>query len=175
MINITDNLFSLIFHALFLFMALSLLYIFVVSKIESKAFRNEIGSQIKNNLLQQLSKNDTNGNFKKVLQANSNSLEKLTKYYSSETKETIAYNNGLKNMMILIVIIFVLSIILPYLFLRFTCNYKVPLGSIILENVILFIFIGVFEVFFFLKIASKFVPTPPSTLVNEIIDNLNKQ
>ena len=174
MIKITDNIFSLIFHALFLFVALSLLYVFIISKMETQAFKDEIGSQIVNNLPQQLAKQDKGKKLKLVLNSSSNSLDKLDKYYDQQTKETIAYNNGLKNMMVLIVIIFILSITLPYLFLRFTCNYKVPLGSIILENIILFIFIGLFEVFFFLKIARKYIPTPPSKLINKIIDNLNK-
>lgn len=171
--TLTDNLFSMIFHALFLFIALSSLYVFVISKMEQDVFKNEIGNKIKDILPDKLKEKDIDGILKKTLKDNEGSLKKLQEYYDKPEKETEIYNTGLTRMMILIIVIFIVSIILPYIFLKITCNYNVPLGSIILENIMLFIFIGGFELFFFLKIASKYVPTEPSTLVNRIIQDIN--
>jgi hypothetical protein len=45
---------------------------------------------------------------------------------------------------------------------------------VLLENIITFIFVGIIEVVFFLNVALKFVPSPPSLIFTSIIDNLKK-
>jgi len=42
------------------------------------------------------------------------------------------------------------------------------------ENVVLFVAIGVVELIFFLKIALKFVPAPPSYMNQQVIDTLKE-
>lgn len=47
-------------------------------------------------------------------------------------------------------------------------------GYILLENIITFIFVGIVEIIFFLNIALKFIPTPPSLIFKSLIESLKK-
>lgn len=48
------------------------------------------------------------------------------------------------------------------------------IGYLFLENIITFIFVGLIEILFFLNVALKFVPTPPSLIVTSFINSLNE-
>jgi hypothetical protein len=47
-------------------------------------------------------------------------------------------------------------------------------GHILLENIITFIFVGIVEIIFFLNIALKFIPVPPSLIFKSLIESLKK-
>ena len=51
-----------------------------------------------------------------------------------------------------------------------SCGKCVPLTHIITENIITFIFIVLVEYLFFVNVAFKFVPAPPSLLTNSLIN-----
>lgn len=180
-IEYTPLVFSLIFHALFLFIALSLLYLFVILPIERNTFQDEIKNNIEKfdidkKILDNLSKQTPNIQKPTVDLLNSDDtrdrLQRMNEYYSKPEPSTEITNKYLVALMIAVIIIFVLSIIIPYLFLRYSCNYPIPIGRIILENIGLFVLVASFEIAFFWYIARKYVPVQPTTLVNRIIENI---
>jgi hypothetical protein len=46
---------------------------------------------------------------------------------------------------------------------------------VVLENCITFFFVGLVEIMFFINIASKFIPAPPSTIFTSLLSNLQNQ
>ena len=56
--------------------------------------------------------------------------------------------------------------------LKVSCRKRVPVGKILLENVVLFGFIGVIEYVFFQEIATKYIPTKPSFLIDQTLQSL---
>ena len=62
-------------------------------------------------------------------------------------------------------------IIIGVLFFINALSFDV-LKHILLENVLTFIFVGIIEIIFFLNIALKFIPAPPSLIFTSLIDNL---
>jgi hypothetical protein len=175
----TTLIFSLLFHALFLFVALSMLYLFVILPIERNAFNNEIKENINKFDIQTKIKNrldtldPTNRNLAiSVIQNAQPLLKRYETFYSTPEPSAQLTNKYLVYLIITVIVILVLSIIVPYLFLKFSCSYDIPVGKIILENIILFIMVGVFEVGFFWYIARKYIPVQPSVFSNRIVDNI---
>ena len=162
--------FSSFLHALILFTILSALFILVISQLESKAFKNEINDNIQKYLPQALAQNDKDGSLKKVIK--NLPIDNLKQIYSIPSAETSVYNSWLKKAMFIIIGAAIVVLIVSALFLYFTCGKKIPLWFIIIENLIIFLFVGIFEAVFFLKIASKYVPVPPSLLINTLYSDL---
>jgi hypothetical protein len=175
----TTLIFSLLFHALFLFVALSVLYLFVILPIERNAFNNEIKENINKfdiqtkikNRLNELDPNSRNLAIT-AIQTAQPLLKRYEDFYNTPELSTQITNKYLVYLIIAIIIIFILSILLPYLFLRFSCNYTLPIGEIIMENILLFILVGSFEIGFFWYIARKYIPVQPSTFSNRVVENI---
>jgi len=164
--------FNVLFHVLILFTILSALFTFVISKLEEKAFKNEIENALNNNFPDALQRYDKDGKFKNLLK--NISLDKLKQLYLKPTESTTVYNSWLKRFMITIIVSLLLLIVISGLFLSFSCNQCLPIGSIIKLNLIIFLFIGIFEYFFFKNIAQNFIPAPPSLLITRVFDDLKK-
>lgn len=171
-IDKTDYSFSLIFHVLFLFVALSLLLVFIISKIETQVFQEQIDERLTSIIPTTLSGSDNNGILKQFFKDKQSTLNDLSKFYSSNTNNTNTNNNYLKIIMIIIAVSLLLLILIPYLYLKFVGNYDVSMGKILTENLILFIFVGAFEAFFFFKFAKNYIPVLPSVFVNSVYKDI---
>jgi hypothetical protein len=166
----TSIIFSSFLHALILFTILSVLFIYVISVLEKNAFKTEINKNIDNTLPKALEMNDKNGQIKVMLQQLP--LDKLSKIYQKPSESVVIYNYWLKTTMIICIIAGLIGIIISSLFLYFTCNRRIPFWYILLENIIIFTVVGLFEAYFFLTIAFKYVPVPPSLLINRLYEDL---
>lgn len=166
----TATIFSSFLHALILFIILSALFVFVISKIEEKLFNDEISKHIQEELPKSLKENDTDGSIKLLLKGVPfNRLEKL---YSEPSEDTQIYNTWLKKVMLLVASAILIIIIISALFLYFSCGQLIPVGHIVGENIVIFTLVGIFEGLFFYYIASKYVPVPPSLLINRLYGDL---
>ena len=56
--------------------------------------------------------------------------------------------------------------------LKVSCRKRIPVGQILLENILLFGFIGIIEYVFFQEIATKYIPTKPSFLIDQTLQSL---
>ena len=164
--------FNVMFHVLILFTILSALFTFVISKLEEDAFKKEIETAFSESIPKTLNKYDTDGKLKDILKGVS--LEKLKLLYNKSSDSTVIYNTWLKRFMLTLIISLILLITISALFLGYSCNKCLPMGTIIKTNLVIFLFIGIFEFFFFKKIAQKYVPAPPSLLTSRVFDDLKK-
>jgi hypothetical protein len=166
----TSVVFSTLLHALILFGILSALFVFVISKLEKSIFEKEINDNVNNILLDNLHKLDKDGSIKKMLKQIP--LDRLVRYYDKPSSDIVVYNDWLQRTMIFFAIAVGIILIISALFLYFTCGQIIPLWSILLENLVIFSLVGMFEAVFFLNIASKYIPVPPSLLVTQLFDDL---
>jgi hypothetical protein len=89
--------------------------------------------------------------------------------------EITKHNNGLTRLGVYMIAGIFVAWLLLYYFLKIVMRYDLGLREIILENIIIFSFVGVFEVYFFLNLASKYIPSPTSAAGTSAIDRLKKR
>lgn len=146
-------------HAFVLFTVLSLLFIIVISKVERSTFSDTIGSQIQSSLPAALAKADSAGAIRAQLRTIP--LEKLRTVYSTPDPAAASYNAWLIRTMIIINVFLFIFAVTSSWFLNRECA---SLKHILLENALLFAAVGAFEYWFFMNVAIKYIPVPPSTL-----------
>jgi len=161
---------NIILHMLILFTFLSLLFFTFISKVEEKAFKNEI-----EDLLERTITSVLEGNKDVALPA-IDEVRPVLKYveniYSNPSRESLKQNIMIKFMSVFTALL----LLTTFASIAFTaiaeCKHSVPLGRLILENVIIFSFVGVVEYLFFVNIAMKYIPAPPSLLIKTIINRV---
>ena len=173
-------------HVLILFTFLTILYFFVIAPLEKDAFEKEIKDQIKSSLNEQLSelRDDSEVDRKlctiinyKTKDENGNEvlvIDELLNELSTSSTEITEHNKWITGVAIAIVSILTIGLIFYVNTLSKTCCKQMNIGYIIKENIITFIFIGLVEYLFFTQVAFKYIPAPPSTLVNSLIDNFKE-
>ena len=162
---------DLYIHIMILVIVLSIAFWFLIAPSEKKSFTDEITRQVDSSVKDIL---DKNPDIIKAIKPEVNILETMSKYYSKPDSVTEDYNRWLKRVNIIIIIVLIVNFLILWLLLRFSCGRCIPIGKIFAENIFLFICIGIVEIIFFLKVASKFVPVTPSFMVNTFINGLKK-
>ena len=155
-----------------LFTFLSAFFFAYVSKIEEKAFQQELGNMIEQDLGKILNSNmevkNEISNFKPL-------LSRLQRLYEKPDPYTEERNKMLRIITMLIICSLLIMLFTIFFSIKYDCGKDIHIGNIILENIILFIFVGLTEFIFFTNIAIKYIPTKPSLLVNTLISTLKKQ
>jgi hypothetical protein len=152
-------------HIIILLIVLSTAFWVYLSKVETKSLQGEVEQQIDNII--------KNSDDNKIL--SSIDYNELLKIFNGKTSFSVKdHNKSLKKLNIIIILLLIFSFFVIWLILSVNCGKCVPVGKILLENIGLFIFIGMIEIVFFLKIASKYVPVEPSFMAQTVIDYLNK-
>lgn len=157
--------FSVYLHICLLFCFLTLFFWLVISKTESKNLNNEIISGINNNLkdihIPDSIFNDSEANY-------------FSKYYEGED-QTIKRNNSQLLTFNIIIIILLLLGLFGCIFVRYIfCKQTINIAEIIGENILILILVGIIEYYFFMNIASKYVPIMPSYLPKVIQNKINQ-
>lgn len=170
-IKYVDLAFSLLFHALFLFTALCGLYLIVISKTQEQVLHD----QIRKNIEALVERMPNDGNFASAFSTLQSSFSDLsTKYYNAANAATEINNKRVRQMMIFTGITLVLLIVIPWLFIKFTCGKSFHWGHVILENAVFFSAIGVFELYFFKTVIFKYIPIVPSTFQEAFFDSVKR-
>jgi len=140
---------------------LTIFFWLVISKTEKKSLSNEINSGIKNNL-----KNITISN--KLF--TTKEINYFEKYYKNQDLNVSRNNKNLLQFNIAFIVILLIGFIgSVFIIVNFGCkNNTVNWWEVIGENIIILLFVGGIEYYFFMTIASKYVPVMPSYLPNVI-------
>ena len=141
-------------------------------------FQEEIQDLVNDGLTSALQKanKDSNGDLETKIKNPSTQagLTILSNMYSKPNPVTEDNNRWVARVNMLIVLIILISLILVVGVLHFSCGKCVPIKDIVMENIVVFIFIGIVEYMFFTKIAFNFIPVPPSTLVTSFYRDTQK-
>lgn len=174
-----DEALNIMLHVIILSVILTVMFVLVITKLTKSAFKNEVGNairtgaeevsnKIKKSLPDEIENKVAENPLKK-----STIMQNMLKQARQPNKAVDAHNDGVTLLAFSWIAILVVSFILV-VFLTHV-SWK-TLGFITLENVITFVFIGAVEVLFFLTVAFKYIPAPPSLIVetftNAVADNL---
>jgi hypothetical protein len=161
-------------HAMILFIFLTAFFLLFISKMEVSALEGQLGGLINNdigNYMQQI-KSEYGEDSLKFL--NILPFDTLLKNYSTPDPYQVNNNNWLvKSLIITNVLLFVI-IIGSIIMLKLVCNYDVNIREIVFLNAITFMFVGGIEYMFFTKVGLKYVPAPPSLMMDTIFGNVKK-
>ena len=158
-----------IIHVFILLTIISAFFFVYVSRLATSKFHDELADVINDNLAPAIEKADKNQYIKKILQQMN--LSQMIQYFSQESESTTIENSWLMKTTIIIIVGLVIVTIIILVVIKLFCE-KIPFGSILRENIILFSLIGIVEVLFFLFIAKNFIPTKPSLVMETVVSSL---
>lgn len=158
-----------IVHVFILLTIISAFFFIYVSQLARNKFHDELSDVMNDNLAPALENADKNGYIKKILQGIN--LTPAAQYYNTENEATTIENRWLMQATIGIIIMLMLTMIIALFITKLFCK-KIPFGSILRENIILFALVGTVEIVFFLYIAKNFIPTKPSLVMETVVNSL---
>jgi len=168
----TSFIFNISLHIIILFTILSVFFMVYISKIASESLNSELKDNIENGF-NTLIKNMTTKQ-KTILRSvvGKVPLDSLLEMYKDKDSYVEMYNNMLFKIIIIINIALFGIIITGITLLTKNCNQCIPVGKIIKQNLLTFGVVGVVEYLFFTKVALKFIPVKPSTIITESVNSV---
>lgn len=169
--KLIDTSINVIFHVVVLFFIMSMFFIYYVSKIVKQSFENELTQLVKQNIANSL--NDLESEEQLALKASLKSVnfDRLIKFYGQEDATIKTHNDWLFRTVIIINILLIILVILLIVGANKLC-YKIDVGHLLVENLAIFVGIGIIEFMFFIFVSKSYVPVPPSVMVSSIVDSL---
>ena len=160
------NLFySVYLHVFLLFCFLTIFFWLVISKTEENSINNEIVRGITSSL------NDVHISTKVFPDPAAKYLEA---FYQGENKTVIRNNDHLFQFNIAFIVILLIGF-LGSIFVRYKfCRKGFSVMEVIAENILILILVGGIEYYFFMNIASKYVPIMPSYLPDVVIKKIKE-
>ena len=157
--------YSVYLHVFLLFCFLTIFFWMIISKTEAKTLNREIVSGITEGL-------------KNVRISNqiftSNAEEYLKKYYEGQDSTVVRNNRNLLQFNIAFIVMLLIGFF-ACIFVRYViCGKNINWLEVIGENIIILLLVGGIEYYFFMNIASKYVPVMPSYLPNVVKDKIKK-
>jgi hypothetical protein len=164
-------------HILILFTFLSLFFNFYISKTETVAFQEQIKSIVNDNVSSSLRNLNSLEliSLKQLIRDNKNTIDKVKISLQVVDPRTSINNLWIKRMTLFIIISLVILIVSISILLYYSAGQCSPIKELIFQNLIIFAFVGGVEYFFFTRIISNYIPSPPSTLVKTFIESSKKQ
>jgi hypothetical protein len=167
-------------HILILFVFLCTLFNFIMIPRTRKIVNKELGNLVDQNTGNMLAEISTAAdNHPKVVKIDWTGVDiwagDLVTNSQGVDPEITKHNNGLTRLSVYMIAGIFVAWLLLYYFLKIVMRYDLGIREIILENIIIFSFVGVFEVYFFLNFASKYIPSPTSAASTSAIERLKKR
>ncbi len=156
--------YSLYLHIFLLFCFLTIFFWAIISKTEERSLNKEINSGIDDGL--------KNIKISKSL-LEPNTLSFLEKFYEGKDSTVTRNNNHLFTFNIAFIFCILIGFILCIFVRYFLCGKSINWLEIIGENILILLFVGGIEYYFFMNIASKYVPVMPSYLPGVVRKKIN--
>lgn len=161
---------NIMFHVIILFTFLTIFYVFFASKLIKDTFNNQFKSIIDSNVSKAIDNiaPDQRNQLKLLTQVIN--YDKLLKKYQTSDTYVKEHNKWMERTAIGVIIVGVVLLITIIGLLYNNCGQCTPFWNIIIENIIVFAFVGVVEYLFFVNVAFKYIPTPPSVLITSLLN-----
>lgn len=163
-------------HVTILLLVLFALFWFVISRLETNEMNKQLQSAINDNLPKVYKQIDQQGELTSLVKGmkNTKTLDAMKNMYSKPDPETKEWNDALWRDNIIIIISFVLGFLAIWGVMVWSCGKCPPVGTLLLENIILFTLVGVVEGLFFYLIAMHYSPVMPSYMTKTVVESLEK-
>ena len=158
-------------HAFILFGVLTLLFQQLILPIETDTIRGIIKDEI-HSIVDTIYR--THGPEVSLI-LNDYVLERLKQKAQTPEPSAQINNSYLTREMTMVLILIFVTIAVALGVLYLACKTVVPLGWILLENLIMFLIVGAFEYFFFIRIISKYVPIKASEISRAALNILKQE
>jgi hypothetical protein len=165
---------NILIHITILFCFLSAFFILYVSNVEKQAFDSELEANIGPNMQAAFSKLDPKAKSAFTTIARYLPFDSLIKLYDRPSDVVTNNNQWLFRVIVIINVALVILIIASVIIVTYSCERCVPLKDILIENAIIFSFVGLIEYMFFTHVAVKYIPIKPSTMITAFINDLKK-
>jgi len=169
---------DILIHVLILGFILSAFFLLVIEPLSASAWKKEVENAIKSEICNVCPQSVIKSLKRNLPCVNTNCTNKTYGDLLKEYYKTDEGSINISNKSLILVLTIVLSGI--FLFLLFyvltltnSCRKSIPIGKLLVENLFLFVLIGIFEALFFFYVAKKYIPVKPSYLTTSIIKNLN--
>ena len=159
-------------HIIILLGILILFFVFIIAPLETEELSQQIKSQIDTNIPPVLKKGGENLHSALAEMDKNNIFDTMIEFYDRPDEANMYRNRTPILSSVIVLISLSLGFLAIWAVLSMSCRKRIPIGQILLENVILFGFIGVIEYVFFQEIAKKYIPTKPSFLIDQTLQSL---
>lgn len=161
------------FHIWILFTFLTIFFFTFISRKEKESVTRELNSAINTNMpdvLDSIDEMDSKFGIPIDWGKVNNAAENIKNKYNGPDPEISKHNNNLIKTSVLIcggLLIVLIGFIVYFTYYK---KYDIKLGSILIENFFIALFVGIIELLFFLNIALKYAPVTTSDMVNQLVD-----
>jgi hypothetical protein len=168
---------NILTHIAFLIFILTMVFSFYTEKIMTNAVNSQINKVINENLDNNLDSSRVNISkyidiLKKEGYDPKKYLEMAKKALSEESSREI-HNKLIKNILYIFSFSLLFAVIFSFIITKMLCT-KIHLFDILIENYIIFFFVGIIELLFFKFIILKYIPAYPSEVKNKLLEKLKK-
>jgi hypothetical protein len=163
---------NVVLHIFILWTLLVGFFFLYISKVIRESLQNQIGGQIDDAMNKSLNDLTPVQQMRLKIVLRNMPLDELIEVFSKETDAVAVNNKWLLIVSALISFFFIMSFVLILTILKYSSPTKVSAKHILMENAIVFTFIGAVEFVFFMYIALKFIPVMPSVATKTIIERV---
>ena len=159
-------------HVLILFSFLTLLFFLFISHVEEKSVDDALQGAIGGQTDQFLTALD-NAAGKNIDWDEVGILAKKIQKDAQGKLPSITENNEkLRNTSIIAISVLFVVFCATFVYFSFVRKVELNMRRILVENIIIFSFVGLIEYFFFTNVAAKYVPVTPDVLTATILERL---
>lgn len=175
---------NFIVHVFVLFSALTLLFVFVVSKMERETLTTEVSTETNTAVdalftaldAQIAANGEQSATVYRELATSLPLLRRLSTAYAQPDAATTQHNSRVLLGAGLAIVALLLAWVIPVAVLaRCGAEVRPMMAQIGFENLIVFTVVGAVEYAFFINVAAKYVPIMPSQLLTNVVDALQSQ
>jgi hypothetical protein len=159
-------------HVIILLSILLIFFVYIIAPLETKELTQQIKSQIDTNIPILLEKGGPGLHTALVGIDKSQVFDTMIDYYDRPDEANVYRNRTPILSAIIVLISLSMGFLAIWAVLKVSCRKRIPVGQILLENILLFGFIGIIEYVFFQEIATKYIPTKPSFLIDQTLQSL---
>lgn len=173
---------NILVHVSFLIFILTMVFAFYTENIMTESVNNQVNNLINENFDKYIDNNikaeDINviDTVKKVSKFADIDLKKYTSIIKNLFKSNTTRNSQnslIKKNLYICSALLLFTVLLSFSISKALCS-KINLTEILLENFIIFSFVGMIELLFFKFIILKYIPVYPSHVKNILLDELKK-
>jgi signal transduction histidine kinase len=166
---------NILAHIGFLIFLLTIIFSFYTEKIMSDAVNGQINKLIDENfdkIIDEKQISETKEKIKNLGYEPQKYLELIKKSLSEEGVRE-KHNKNIKNILYIFSAGILFTIVFSFIITKMLCT-KIKLLDILMENFIIFFFVGIIELLFFKYILLNYKPAYPSDIKNIFLEKLKK-
>ena len=165
---------NVLFHIFILFILLSILFLFVISKVTSSAVNNAFNGYVDSVIDSDSISKKLPPDFESIKENISEMFENTGSFFSKTTDPFKKERNDNITISLCMIITFMLVIIIIVNYMTSTENRCDVINKVAPELLVVFICVGLVEYFFFTKVAMKYVPGTNATSLDSFKKKMNE-